>query len=277
MAESDVTTQLVRLSPEIFTAIVLAFVAGYVVHWFRRAFRQPRPKPTTVSTELVHEKVYAFDPIQRLFHWLSFVALGIMTLTGLAIYFPNVFDSFLTPFGIDGMQAKIFWHVNLAWALLGLLIIHVVWDVGVKKGWWNIWIGLKDLSDGWMRTKHFLGLVKEYKPIPKYDVFMKTFHWGLTLSLIVLGFTGVYFWNPYGLIPQIPYEIEYLFRVLHDLFAAVMIGLVIGHVYFAVLPVNWPILKAMFTGWISKDFYMMHFDPTRWKLKQQPKKLEVKK
>jgi cytochrome b subunit of formate dehydrogenase len=276
MAE-EALTQLVRLSPEIFTAIVLLFIAAYVVHWFRRAFRQPHPTPVIVEMEVPQEKVPAFDIVQRLFHWLTFTFLGIMTLTGVALLYPSLFNPFLTPLGIEGTQAKIFWHVNLAWALLGLLIIHVIWDVGVKRGWWDMWIGLKDLSDGWLRTKHFLGLVREYKPVPKYDIFMKTFHWGLTVSLIVLGVTGLYFWNPYGLIPHIPYELELTFRVLHDLFAALMIGMVIGHVYFAVLPVNWPILKAMVTGWISRDFYVKHFDPSRWKIVKQVKKAEVKK
>jgi cytochrome b subunit of formate dehydrogenase len=267
----------VRLSPEIFTAIVLLFIAAYVVHWFRRAFRQPHPTPVIVEMEVPQEKVPAFDIVQRLFHWLTFTFLGIMTLTGVALLYPSLFNPFLTPLGIEGTRAIIFWHVNLAWALLGLLIIHVIWDVGVKRGWWDMWIGLKDLSDGWLRTKHFLGLVREYKPVPKYDIFMKTFHWGLTVSLIVLGVTGLYFWNPYGLIPHIPYELELTFRVLHDLFAALMIGMVIGHVYFAVLPVNWPILKAMVTGWISRDFYVKHFDPSRWKIVKQVKKAEVKK
>lgn len=267
----------VRLSSEIFLAIVLLFVAGYVVHWFRRAFRQPKLTTITAHVEIHDEKIPAFDIVQRLFHWLTFVVLGMMTLTGIALYFPNTFDPLLAPFGIEGTQAKIFWHVNFAWALLALLVIHVVWDVGVKRGWWDMWLGLKDLSDGWVRTKHFLGLVREYKPIPKYDIFMKVFHWGLTISLIILGVTGLYFWNPYGLIPTLTYDVEYTFRLLHDLFAALMIGMVIGHVYFAVIPVNWPILKAMVVGWINKDFYVRHFDPNRWNPWKRAKKIEVKK
>jgi len=278
VAEVDFSTQLVRLSPEIFLAIVFAFILGYAMHWFRRAFRQPRPAPQTVQEPAaLGDRIVMFDTVQRLFHWFNFVVLGLTTLTGLAIYFPGSFDQFLTQFGIEGIQAKIFWHVNFAWALLGLLIIHVVWDVGVKRGWWNIWIGLKDLSDGWLRTKQFLGLARQYNPIPKYDVFMKTFHWSLTVSLIILGVTGLYFWNPYNLVPHMPYELEHLFRIMHDLFAALTVGLIIGHVYFAVLPVNWPILKAMFTGWITREFFLAHFDPARWKIKSSAKKVEVKK
>jgi Ni,Fe-hydrogenase I cytochrome b subunit len=98
---------------------------------------------------------------------------------------------------------------------------------------------------------------------------MKSFHWGLTVCLVVLGFTGVYFMNPLPTVipmPRLNYQTEYLFRLLHDFFAFLLIGLVIGHIYFAVIPENWPILVGMLTGTISKKYYLKKIDARRWPL-----------
>ncbi|MEM0506734.1 MAG: hypothetical protein QXW58_05715, partial [Thermosphaera sp.] len=106
----------VRLPPEIGFGIVLAFAVAYFVHWLRRAFRQPRPPLSQLESAkrepqspLPESDVLMFDGIQRVFHWTMFIVLGIMTLTGIAIYVPGLFDGFLSVFGITETSAKIFW------------------------------------------------------------------------------------------------------------------------------------------------------------------------
>ena len=213
-------------------ALLLAFVAGYVTHWLRRAFRQPHP--TEPSDQPSADKLAMFDIVQRLFHWANFMLLGLMTLTGVALFLPGLIDAFLAPFGIRGFASKVYWHVTLAWGLLALIAIHVVWDTFVAHGWGNIWPTTRDFSDAETRARNFLGLSHDYPRSPKYDLFMKGFHWSLTVSLMILGITGLYFWNPYGLFPALSYNTELLFRLLHDFFAFLLLGLIIGHMYFAV-------------------------------------------
>jgi cytochrome b subunit of formate dehydrogenase len=257
-----------RLDETIALYIVLVFIAGYAVHWFRRAFREPSPTGPTPSVSVPGDRVKYYDIVERLFHWTDFIVMGMMMLTGIAIFFPGSLNFALAPFGVQGTAGEIDLHLTFVWALLGLIVIHVVWDTAVARGFWNIWPGVKDIRDAAKRAKNFVGWSDEYPRMAKYDAFMKTFHWGLTVSLIVLGITGIYFWNPYGIMPNLGYATENLFRVLHDIFAFLLVGLVIGHIYFAVIPENWPILKAMITGTMSKDFYMKHYDPARWKAKQ---------
>ncbi len=258
----------VRLDETVALYIVLLFVAGYAVHWFRRAFRQPTPTGATPSVSIPGDRVKYYDVVERLFHWTDFVVLGMMVVTGVAIFFPGSLDFLLAPFGVQGVAADVTLHLTFVWALLGLIAIHVIWDTAVARGFWNISPGISDMRDAAKRAKNFVGWSNEYPRMGKYDAFMKTFHWGLTLSLIVLGITGIYFWNPFNLMPNLGYATENLFRVLHDIFAFLLVGLIIGHIYFAVIPENWPILKAMVTGTMSKDFYVKHFDPGRWKAKQ---------
>jgi cytochrome b subunit of formate dehydrogenase len=254
----------VGLSQEFAALIILVFVAGYAIHWLRRAFRQPSPTTPQTPSRIPGESVNYFDVIQRLFHWSDLLVLGVMILTGVTIFIPGQFDFLVAPFGVTGMSAKIFLHVTFVWALLVLIVIHVLWDTLIARGFGNIWIGENDFNNSMIRAKNFLGLSKEYPREAKYDIFMKAFHWGLTGSLMVLGVTGLFFWNPFGLMPNLPYTTAFIFRTLHDLFAFLLTGLIIGHIYFAILPVNWPVLRAMVTGNVSKEFYLEHQDASRW-------------
>jgi formate dehydrogenase subunit gamma len=254
-----------RLPFDYAAVIVLAFVALGVVHWVRRANREPvKGIEQPVSAEEAGSMVTAFDIVERLYHWALFVVTGLLVLTGVALFVPGYFNSFVAAFGVTNGVGLLLWHDDMVWALLGLLVIHIVWDLAVKRGWKNIWLGMKDIRDIGIRTKNFFGLSPKYSKPGKYDIFMKTLHWGMTVSLIILGITGLFFMNPYGLLPTLSPSIDSLFRILHDIFAFLFIGLVIGHIYFAMIPVNWPVLRAIFTGNISKEAYNKEYDSERW-------------
>lgn len=255
----------VRVESALMGVLLLAFAAGYAVHWLRRAFRQPRP--TERSERPPTGFLAMFDIVQRLFHWANFLVLGLMAMTGVSLFIPRLIDGVLAIFGIRELESRLYWHVTLAWGLLALIAVHVIWDMAVAHGWQNIWPTRQDLSDAKTRTRNFLGLTQQYPRSPKYDIFMKSFHWSLTFSVIILGMTGIYFWNPYGLIPSLSYQTELLFRMLHDFFAFLLIGLIMGHIYFALIPTNWPILKGMIVGFITSEDYLKHFGTTKWKPK----------
>ncbi|MDG7007084.1 MAG: cytochrome b/b6 domain-containing protein [Nitrososphaerota archaeon] len=253
-----------RLPVDYAVAILLVFVAIFTIHWLRRAFRQPARSGPSSAVELPGGSVKAYDVVQRLFHWSLFVTLGLVALTGIDIFEPGVLGFFLSPFGIVDMTSSLFWHTTLLWILLGIVAVHIVWDLVVARGWRNIWVKRQDFRDTATRLKNFFGATKDYPKSGKYDVFMKTFHWGAVLSFVVLGVSGIYLWNPYGFFPGISPNLDALFRILHDTFAFLFVGLIIGHIYFAALPVNWPVLRSMVTGRLPKDDYLKEFDSNRW-------------
>jgi len=116
----------------------------------------------------------------------------------------------------------------------------------------------------------FFGLGPSVQPRHgKYDAFMKLFHWGLVLCLVVLGISGLYLWSPYNIMPTISPSLESTLRLFHDIFAFLLIGLVAGHIYFAILPINWPVLRSIMTGTISGDAYNHDFDSSRWTPKKK--------
>jgi cytochrome b subunit of formate dehydrogenase len=266
-----------RLSVDWAAALILLFVAIFAIHFVKRANRQPK-RIGGSPVEVPGNTVKAFDIVERLFHWSLFMLLGLVMLSGIVIYSPGWFTPLLTAFGVGGTTtsattAALGWHTDMLWLLLGLIVIHLIWDLAVARAGKNVLPNKADVMDTMTRVKGFFGFGPNVQPRHgKYDAFMKLFHWGLVLCLVVLGITGLYLWSPYGIMPTISPGFESTLRLLHDVFAFLLVGLVAGHVYFAVIPINWPVLRSMFTGSISGDAYNHDYDSTRWPLKQKATK-----
>jgi len=269
-----VSAQTARLPVDYAAAIVLFFVGIFAIHFVRRAYRQPARIGGT-PVEVPGNTVKAFDIVERAFHWSLFIILGLVVLSGVAIFAPASFNVLLQAFGVSGTLAEqttasIAWHTDMLWLLLGLIVIHVIWDLAVTRSGRTVLPGRSDFKDTMTRLKGFLGFGPSVQPRHgKYDAFMKLFHWGLVLCLVVLGISGIYLWNPYALLPTMSPNFEFTLRIFHDVFAFLLIGLIAGHVYFAVLPINWPVLRSIFTGNISGETYNHDFDSNRWALKNK--------
>jgi len=55
-------------------------------------------------------------------------------------------------------------------------------------------------------------------------------------------------------------------ELLHDLFAAGMLALVMGHIYFALRPNEWEITKSMITGKVTVEEYAEKYSPSSWRI-----------
>ena len=49
-----------------------------------------------------------------------------------------------------------------------------------------------------------------------------------------------------------------------------LVTMIMIHIYFALRPDEWHLTRSMFRGWISRKEYLDHFDPKRWKAKEEP-------
>jgi len=253
-----------RLPDYYAAAIILFFVAIFAVHFVRRAFREPKPSGARATLDLPEGPVKAYDIWQRVYHWSLFVVLGLVALTGINIFYTGAMNFLLAPFGVVDVLSSMYWHTTLLWALLLLVVIHIVWDVAVARSTRSIIPGTTDIKQTFTLLFNFFGATDEYPKHGKYDVFMKVNHWGMALSFTVLGISGIYMWNPYGLFPVMTPDFSSLLTILHDIFAFLFVGLIIGHVYFAILPVNWPLMRSMIAGTVKRDVYLDEFDTSMW-------------
>jgi len=243
--------------PEIISyGILFLFSIGLIFHWSRRALRHPTPsEPFDKETE----GTIMFDRVQRLFHWATTGAYVLVVVTGVALYDPVAFEPVTGFLGIPlhgTFPTYVFWHVVGSGALAILLAIHIVWDVGKLKGFHLMWPTKADVREQMIRARGLLSASRDIPRTNKYDNFMKFFHLTLLITFLALAITGIYqfFFASWWTVPiELHFEIEPFWRptIIHDIFGFVMIALVIGHTYFAILPVNRSVLRAMVTGWLT--------------------------
>jgi len=255
----------------VVAGLLCLFIAGYLAHYVtHRGESLEKQKIVTATTdqnvteaELIDIPVNSFDRAQRVVHWLFAAVLVFLTLTGFEIYYyPNVAGSALTVFSLV-------YHSNISIILLFLIAVHVFHDMRNPRASTQMGPSSFDFKMLMSRTTNFLSPSKMAVSLKagKYDVFMKGYHWTLTALLGVLGITGLYFWDPYGIISarlNLSKSIQSLFLNLHILSAVIVLGMMIGHVYFALLTVNRPIMQSMVNGQLDTRYYSQHYDPDLW-------------
>ena len=240
--------------PELVAYGTLVFFSGLlIVHWLRRTFG--RSEITEVGPTATVE-IRFFDRFQRLYHWgTTFAFLGVL-FTGIALYDPATFEPIIQVLGLPFHGFFPLWvtvHVGFSLALAILLGAHIVWDVAKLRSMRKMLPDRQDFRDALTRTRNFLNLTSEYPRMGKYDAFMKSFHLYLPIAFIVLGLTGIYqyFFAPWWLFPfQLHDQIEPFWKptAIHDFFGFLLVAVVVGHTYFALLRINRPLLQAILSG-----------------------------
>jgi formate dehydrogenase subunit gamma len=195
--------------------------------------------------------------IDRLYHWL--MAICIFTLMATA---------FLPILGFKFEWLDIHWITGVA--LTVLVIFHIVRAIGWQD-WRNMWIGFADIRDLWRNVAQLLG-ARKTPPLPgKYDAAQKLYHLGVAIVVLAVVGSGLLMllkidtplWrrNPYVFSGD-TWGIIY---VVHGMAAMTIVAIVIIHLYFALMPDGWYLLRAMIRGSISRKEYVEHHDAARWK------------
>lgn len=250
---------LYRLSDRVFWAVLGIGVLFCVVHAARRLFRHPQPTGAAslhgVSPGIGGEEVGRYTALQRLFHWVNLFSMGVLLVSGLAIYLPGSLISLNRP--------AFFWFAWHRWFTALFLIttvFHIVYDGFVIDRISNMWLGRGEVHRLTTVLKNFFGLTKDYPLYGKYHPAQIIYHWTLSANLLALSVSGFVLWKPFrDLLPLslfgLGWEFIYYNRILHDFFTATLTASLAGHVYFALLKKNWAELKSMFTGKISLAEY----------------------
>ena len=237
------------LPADLVSYLLIGTSAFLAIHWVRRAILKPAG-PSTADPNASDSA--GFDRFQILFHWVTMVALLVTIASGLALYYPAVLEPAAMAVGFPihtNFQLLVYIHVVSVVALALLIGGHIAWDVFKVKGSRLVIPGPNDIRQLVVRAGSFVR-GGEIPRNGKYDVFMKSFHILLTITTIMLAFTGItlYFLAPWWLVPQLSHPaIEPWWKptILHDLFGFSLVVLLVSHTYFALLKVNRPLLRAM--------------------------------
>ena len=194
----------------------------------------------------------------RVFHWLT--AATVLTLLATA---------FLPILGLRFPWVTAHWIAGVV--LIVAIVFHAV-RASLLQDLRSMLIGRSDLRDLLAIAKWNLRLASDPPPRPgKYSLAQKLIHIAFALVLLAAAVTGAMmllridtpWWqrNPYWL-AEPTWGIVY---VVHGLAALLLVTMILAHVYFALRPEKLLFTRAMLRGWITRDEYETHHDPSRWR------------
>ena len=245
----EAAQQLLSSAAWLLVAVVGVLIA---VHLIRRS--AGHPVSTNPGSRLPPgTRVLRYEVGARLYHWGNTLFVAGLTLTGIALFSP----------GSLGRSRWLLLHEILAVLFVLALALHIV--VAPRRGdARSMWFDSQDVRDLRVIAANFLGRTPEYPAFGKYDPWQKIYHACLTLLAAALVFSGAYMFISAEAWGTFTHRWMRLMRITHDLGAFVFIAVLIGHVYFGILRVNWPRLVSMVTGHLRGSSFNLYHDASRW-------------
>ncbi len=271
--------------------LLIAFVATltFLVHYVLREILNPTehtdsqgPSKDEVERSLEAqgvEEIDRFSLAQRASHWVMAISIFAMMLSGFIIMNNQVTVKAVA--GVSWLSI----HIVSAIVLIGYVAFHLG-HVAYKGTWGKMWVGTKEAKDLITRFKNLIGLTDEYPRQFEYPSAQKLLHWGVTGVTFGVILTGLVLWRrveflalfwdatreftflgvEFGLGTADSLGLISWSFVLHDFFAIGMLGLVMGHIYFALRPNEWAITKSMITGKVTVEEYAEKYSPASWQI-----------
>lgn len=255
---------LIGIGWDLVWLAVWASIAFVVLHGIWMKVRRPRDEAPPLSTAPpgLGERVTRHTPASRAFHWLMSAAMLVLLVT-----------AFVPVLGLRFPWVGLHWMAGVF--LLGTVIYHTVHALGWQD-WRNMWMSPSEVPDGLRELRHAIGVGGEPRKSGKYPFDHKLYHNVIVLVTVAAVATGLLMmvridtpiWarNPY-LLGDATWGVVY---VVHGLAGVGLIGLVTAHIYFAIRPEKRWVTWSMVHGWITRERYLAHHDPTRWVVSDGP-------
>ncbi len=234
-----------------------AFIVAHAVYYwlFARASTSESSSDGQQSASLPL-RILRHTTAARFFHWLMSVAMFALLITA---FFPVI--------GIQFPWVSIHWMAGVGLVLLVLYhIVHAVFWQDFR----SMWFGRSEIREGLKQLRGFFTRRRSPERAGKYPLDHRLYHHTIAVVSVAAIATGLLmmvrvdtpFWqrNPY-LLSDATWGIVY---VVHGFSGVALITLVMAHVYFAIRPEKWWITMSMINGWIGRDDYLTHHDPTKW-------------
>jgi Ni/Fe-hydrogenase 1 B-type cytochrome subunit len=232
--------------------LLLAGVAVFIsVHMIRRAFCQPVSREGAKISPTLRLRKYEIGA--RLYHWANAFLLALLAVSGIAL---------LRPGAVPAAPWLVVHEFSAALFVAGL-VLHII--VAPSRGSAStMWFQKRDWTDLKLTIRNFLGTASEYPAFGKYDPWQKLYHAFLTLASLAVIFSGAYLTLSAQAWETFSHDWMRKMRLVHDTAAFPLMAIVVGHIYFGVIRVNWPQLVSMVTGHIRGTAFNRYHDAARW-------------
>lgn len=235
------------------------FLIGHAV-WYRMRPTEEHAG-TKSSAAGIPEKVERHSLPARIFHWTMSVAMLTLLVT-----------AFVPVMGLQFNWVELHWQAGVL--LTATIVYHVIHAIGWQDFWSMFQLGI---GEGIAHLKHIMS--PKAPPPPKagkYPFDHRLYHHAIVVVSLAAVITGglmmvridTPFWtrNPY-LFSDSVWGVMY---VVHGLAGVSLIVLVASHIYFALRPERRWITWSMVRGWIDREHYVAHFDPSKWVVGSRP-------
>jgi cytochrome b subunit of formate dehydrogenase len=243
-----------------WAALVVAglFLIGHWL-WLRTRGGAHEPAAPAIAPPGIPERVARHSLGARIFHWTMSVAMLTLLIT-----------AFVPVMGLD-IPSWVTFH----WMAGVLLIVSVVYHIIHAVGWQDFWSMMSfspaSIKEGFTTLRH---VVSSKAPEPakggKYPFDHRAYHHTIIVIALASICTGLVmmaridtpFWtrNPY----IVSDATVGLIFVIHGLAGVTLIFLIASHIYFALRPEKHWITWSMIRGWVDREHYLAHFDPSKW-------------
>ncbi len=187
------------------------------------------------------ETIERWGVVDRINHWLLFAGVLLGVITGLPLFFPEIFgfvNRLLPPIAVINSTTGP--HLGGAVLLIAAATLHSVH--GLVKRRTAVFPNRKDVTDFMAITRHWFDPSKKYPLLGFHHPGEKAVYWGgAVFGLLLLGMSGMVLWFT-NVFPG--YQTGAL--IVHDLGFGIVSVLVLGHFLQGITRKNWPSLKAMF-------------------------------
>jgi len=242
----------------------IAFIVFHLIYaavWVPRLSRAGAAGAAQVSSESVPSKITRHTAAARAFHWIMAASMLALMITG-----------FLPIIGVEFSWLTIHWVAGL---LLTISVLYHVIHATFFLDFWSIWIGPSDIKEVVQRVKRQMGADVTVQKHPKYPLDHRLYHLAVTVAGFVVIATGLVMmvridtplWtrDAYLLADQ-TWGVIY---VLHGVCASLFVMLTLTHIYFAIRPDKLWLTKSMLFGYVDREDYLDHHDPSRWAVSRE--------
>jgi cytochrome b subunit of formate dehydrogenase len=246
----------VQLLPQAAALIIWASILFMGLHLLRRSRGEPLSGKQDDSTfpGIVHVHKYTLG--QRLYHWGNFIFLGVLAVSGIALFVPRSLKNL--------SYSWLLIHEVFAALFIGGLVVHIL--AALTRGEpRTMWFEQKDWKDIRDIVSNFFGRSQEYPLFGKYDPLQKLYHALLTGLCLGLIFSGTFLWLSAENLTTFSHNWMRWQRLIHDLFSFLLIAFVLGHTYFGIIRINWPSLVAISLGRLKAEHFRRRHSQKRWK------------
>jgi cytochrome b subunit of formate dehydrogenase len=247
-----------------WTAVALSalFLVGHAL-WYRAVVGGTHAGPPAGPAPAgIPERVERHTLAARIFHWSMSAAMLALLVT-----------AFVPVMGLE-IPAWVTIHWIAGVVLIATIVYHIIHAIGWQDFWSMMGIGPRFFRDLFAQMRHLLS--PKTAPEPKggkYPIDHRLYHHAVIVFSLTAIVTGVIMMmridTPF--FARDPYlvsdETAGIIFVIHGLAGVVFILLIASHIYFALRPDKRWITWSMVRGWISREQYVEHFDPNRWKPK----------